>query len=54
MNNSRVDYYKSGNIRGTLIFTDFMLNLASVSKKQNKNISDICYAYFEHVHVGLA
>ena len=44
---SPVKYCKSGSIRGTLIFADFVQNSASANSKTRENICDILYAQLD-------
>ena len=46
-----MEYCKSWNIRGTLIFANFAQNSASANSKTRKNICNILYAHFGHVGV---
>ena len=48
---SSVNYCKSGNIRGALIFANFAQNSASANSKTRENICNILYAHFGHVGV---
>ena len=49
--NLPLQYCKSGNIRGTLIFANFAQNSASANSKTRENICDILHAHFGHVGV---
>ena len=44
-----INYCKSGNIRGTLIFANFAQNSASAISKTRENICNILYAHFGHL-----